>query len=74
MNGRPFESRRVRAIAQVSKARRPGGALRGPALKPPLQLPPNCIDGTAEKVGTVIAIVGATAAAQGDEARMTVAA
>jgi len=28
----------------------------------PLQLPPNCRDVTAEKIGTVIGIVGATAA------------
>jgi hypothetical protein len=36
-----------------------------PAPKPPLQLPPNCVDRTAERVGTVMAIVGATAAGKG---------
>jgi hypothetical protein len=30
-----------------------------------LQLPPNCIDRTAEHIGTVIAIVGAAAAGKG---------
>jgi hypothetical protein len=33
--------------------------------KPPLVLPPNFIDWTAEKIGTVIGIVGATAAQKG---------
>jgi hypothetical protein len=30
--------------------------------RPPLRLPPNCRDVTAEKTGTVIRVVGATAA------------
>jgi hypothetical protein len=30
----------------------------------PLRLPPNCRDVTAEKIGTVIGIIGATAAAK----------
>jgi len=41
-----------------------------PPPRQPLQLPPNFRDVTAEKVGTVIGIVGATAA-KADEARMT---
>jgi hypothetical protein len=36
--------------------------------RPPLVLPPNCRDVTAEKVGTVIGIVGATAAKAGARA------
>jgi hypothetical protein len=31
-------------------------------LRQTLQLPPNCRDVTAEKIGTVIGVVGATAA------------
>ena len=44
-----------------------------PASPPrsPLQLPPNCVDRTAERVGTMVVIIGATAAGKGDEARMT---
>jgi hypothetical protein len=30
--------------------------------RPPLRLPSNCVDVTAEKIGTVIGIIGATAA------------
>jgi hypothetical protein len=30
-----------------------------------LRLPPNCVEVTAKRVGTVIGIVGATAAAKG---------
>jgi hypothetical protein len=33
-----------------------------PPREPPLVLAPNCRDVTAEKIGTVIGIVGATAA------------
>ena len=33
-----------------------------PPLRPPLQLPQNCVDRTAERVGTVVVIVGAPAA------------
>jgi len=35
--------------------------------RPPLQLPPNFVDRTAEKIGTVIGIVGATAAEKATE-------
>ena len=31
----------------------------------PLRLPSNCIDRTAERIGTVVVIVGATAAGKG---------
>jgi hypothetical protein len=40
--------------------------------RPPLQLPPNFRDATAERGGTVVVIVGATAA--GNEAGVTDAA
>jgi hypothetical protein len=33
-----------------------------PPPRPPLQLPPNCVDRTAERIGTVTVIIGATAA------------
>jgi hypothetical protein len=36
-----------------------------PAPKPPLVLPPNCRDTTAEHVGTIIAIVGAIRTVKG---------
>jgi hypothetical protein len=39
--------------------------MTGPPPREPLWLPPNCRDVTAEKVGTVIGIVGATAAKPG---------
>jgi hypothetical protein len=45
-----------------------------PAPTPPrLRLPANCRDVTAERIGTVIGIIGATAC-KGNEARMTDAA
>jgi hypothetical protein len=37
-------------------------------LREPLRLPPNCRDVTAKKIGTVIGIIGATAAVQGSQA------
>jgi len=37
--------------------------------QPPLQLPPNFRDVTAEKIGTVIGIVGATAAGKSQDDR-----
>jgi hypothetical protein len=47
---------------------------RGDGVTPPrepLRLPPNFRDVTAEKVGTAMGIVGATAAGKGTEAGVT---
>jgi hypothetical protein len=59
-------------FGDVPASLRPPGAslcdnaqMTGPPPREPLWLPPNCRDVTAEKVGTVIGIVGATAAKPG---------
>jgi hypothetical protein len=61
------------AVPSSAKIRRRAGfaslcdnaQMTGPPPREPLWLPPNCRDVTAEKVGTVIGIVGATAAKPG---------
>jgi hypothetical protein len=44
------------------------------APRQPLVLPPNIVDRTAERIGTVIGIVGCDGCGEGNEATMTDAA